>query len=124
MCTQATGPLTVAQYMRTCLSHPVEGYYMKGDVFGAQGDFTTSPEISQTFGEVGNYCIPPDYTKSLSLCVQIVATWLVSRWIAAGTSLPIQLIELGPGRGTLIQDILRVSPSIGPRSLILSRCTY
>jgi hypothetical protein len=51
---QATGPLTVAQYMRTCLSHPVEGYYMKGDVFGAQGDFITSPEISQTFGEVCN----------------------------------------------------------------------
>jgi NADH dehydrogenase [ubiquinone] 1 alpha subcomplex assembly factor 7 len=42
----------VSQYIQLCLSHPTEGYYMKGDVFGSKGDFTTNPEISQVFGEV------------------------------------------------------------------------
>ncbi|KAJ1307777.1 hypothetical protein OPQ81_001863 [Rhizoctonia solani] len=49
---QAKGPISVAQYMQMCLSHPVEGYYMKGEPIGARGDFITSPEISQVFGEV------------------------------------------------------------------------
>ncbi|CEL55646.1 Uridine nucleosidase 1 OS=Arabidopsis thaliana GN=URH1 PE=1 SV=2 [Rhizoctonia solani AG-1 IB] len=49
---QAKGPISVAQYMQMCLSHPVEGYYMKGEPIGARGDFTTSPEISQLFGEI------------------------------------------------------------------------
>lgn len=48
------GSLSVAQFMRSALTHPLGGYYMKGDVFGAAGDFTTSPEISQMFGEVDN----------------------------------------------------------------------
>lgn len=47
-----TGPLSVATYMKQALIHPLGGYYMKSDVFGQQGDFTTSPEISQLFGEV------------------------------------------------------------------------
>ncbi|KAG8744635.1 hypothetical protein FRC11_013347, partial [Ceratobasidium sp. 423] len=49
---KAKGPISVAQYMQMCLSHPVEGYYMKGEPIGARGDFITSPEISQLFGEV------------------------------------------------------------------------
>lgn len=49
---KACGPVTVAEYMKEALTHPTEGYYMKKDVFGSQGDFTTSPEISQLFGEV------------------------------------------------------------------------
>ncbi|KAG9315034.1 S-adenosyl-L-methionine-dependent methyltransferase [Chiua virens] len=51
---KATGPLSFATYMQLCLSHPVHGYYMNpsNPVFGTRGDFTTSPEISQVFGEV------------------------------------------------------------------------
>lgn len=46
------GPMSVADYMKAVLVHPKKGYYMKGDVFGQRGDFTTSPEISPLFGEV------------------------------------------------------------------------
>lgn len=54
----ARGPISLAEYMRLCLGHPQWGYYMRGDVFGAAGDFTTSPELSQLFGElVGVWCV-------------------------------------------------------------------
>ena len=55
---KAVGPLTVADYMKMVLTHPISGFYMKDDVFGAKGHFTTSPEISQIFGEV---CVPNDW---------------------------------------------------------------
>jgi NADH dehydrogenase [ubiquinone] 1 alpha subcomplex assembly factor 7 len=50
-----TGPISFSAYMKLCLSHPTEGYYMKASnpILGAQGDFITSPEISQVLGEVG-----------------------------------------------------------------------
>ncbi|KAL6301350.1 S-adenosyl-L-methionine-dependent methyltransferase [Sparassis latifolia] len=86
---RATGPISYATYMQMCLSHPVYGYYMNIDhaVIGSRGDFTTSPEISQVFGE-------------------LVGIWLLSQWLHTGASRKIRLIELGPGRGTLMKDIL------------------
>lgn len=98
---RATGPMPLSRYMQFCLSHPTEGYYQKGDVFGRKGDFITSPEISQVFGE-------------------LMAVWLLSRWMeemqkaqpmgnADGSGTGVRLVELGPGRGTLMDDIVRVS---------------
>ncbi|TFY83799.1 hypothetical protein EWM64_g226 [Hericium alpestre] len=76
--------------MQLCLSHPTEGYYMKPThpVFGARGDFITSPEISQVFGE-------------------LVGIWLLSQYLSSGRARKIRIVELGPGRGTLMDDILR-----------------
>ncbi|MFP7569823.1 class I SAM-dependent methyltransferase [Marivita sp. S2033] len=86
----ATGPLTVAQYMSACLLHPEHGYYTTQDAFGAQGDFTTAPEISQMFGEL------------IGLC-------LAQAWMDQGAPKPFSLAELGPGRGTLMVDVLRAT---------------
>ncbi len=82
------GPVTVEQYMQMALSHPDFGYYMSRDPFGATGDFTTSPEISQMFGE-------------------LVGLWAAEVWSSMGSPGHIRLVELGPGRGTLMSDALR-----------------
>ncbi len=84
------GPMTLEQYMGLCLGHPRHGYYMTRDPFGAAGDFVTAPEISQMFGE-------------------LVGVWASEAWRLAGSPSPARLIELGPGRGTLMSDVLRVS---------------
>lgn len=76
--------------MQFCLSHPTDGYYSKGDVFGRKGDFITSPEISQIFGE-------------------LLGVYLLTRYLANGNKGPVRIVELGPGRGTLMDDVLRVS---------------
>ncbi|KAJ3373698.1 NADH dehydrogenase [ubiquinone] complex I, assembly factor 7 [Allomyces arbusculus] len=83
-----SGPLSVAQYMRQALTNPLGGYYMQQQVFGARGDFVTSPEISQMFGE-------------------LVGVWFMTNWMKLGTPNSVQLVELGPGRGTLMADMLR-----------------
>ncbi|MGG7646010.1 class I SAM-dependent methyltransferase [Rhodovulum sp. YNF3179] len=85
-----TGPVSVADYMALCLLHPRHGYYMQADPLGAQGDFTTAPEISQMFGEM------------LGLC-------LAQAWLDQGSPAPFTLAELGPGRGTLMADALRAT---------------
>lgn len=90
---EATGPLTIAEYMTTCLLHPVHGYYTTRDPLGAAGDFTTAPEISQMFGEMVGLC-------------------LAQSWLDQGSPNPFVLTELGPGRGSLMADILRATRAI------------
>ena len=84
----ASGPMTLADYMAECLLHPDHGYYATRDPLGAAGDFTTAPEISQIFGEMIGLC--------LAQC-----------WIDQGSPASFTLAELGPGRGTLMADIVR-----------------
>ncbi len=81
------GPIDVAAFMTLALAHPRHGYYMTRDPLGAAGDFTTAPEISQLFGEM-------------------IGLWLIDMWQQLGSPQPVMLAELGPGRGTLIKDIL------------------
>ncbi len=87
---KAQGPMTIADYMTECLLHPTLGYYTTREPFGAAGDFITAPEISQMFGEM------------LGLC-------LAQTWLDQGAPGPFALAELGPGRGTLMADILRAT---------------
>lgn len=85
------GPITVAEYMQQCLSHPVYGYYKRQEeIFGSKGDFVTAPDVSSLFGEM-------------------LSIFCVSVWQNLGQPEKIRLIEIGPGKGTLMQDILRVS---------------
>jgi SAM-dependent MidA family methyltransferase len=82
------GPMPVRQYMELCLSHPVHGYYTTRDPLGRNGDFITSPEVSQVFGE-------------------LLGLWAASAWHQMGQPENVRLVELGPGRGTMMQDALR-----------------
>lgn len=90
---EATGPMTLAAYMAECLMHPVHGYYQQQAVFGVDGDFITAPEVSQMFGEM-------------------IGLWLADRWIKMGRPEAVNLIELGPGRGTCMADILRATEPV------------
>src|SRR5262245_30117386 len=84
------GPMPLDRYMALCLGHPFHGYYTSRDPFGPDGDFITAPEISQIFGE-------------------LVGIWCAAAFQALGTPGQFNLIELGPGRGTLMSDILRAT---------------
>jgi SAM-dependent MidA family methyltransferase len=88
-----TGPIAISEYMQTCLLHPKHGYYTTQAVFGQQGDFVTAPEISQMFGEL------------LGLC-------LAQTWQDQGRPDRFILLELGPGRGTLMADILHATRTL------------
>jgi len=83
------GPLGIERYMAICLGDPRYGYYMTRDPFGKTGDFITSPEISQIFGE-------------------LIGLWAGECWLQMGAPSTVNLVELGPGRGTLMADALRV----------------
>jgi len=84
------GPISLAEYMALALGHPEHGYYQHGDPFGMEGDFVTAPEISQVFGE-------------------LLGGWCAALWEAMGQPQTLRLIEAGPGRGTLMQDVLRAA---------------
>ncbi len=88
-----TGPISLNEYMAECLLHPTLGYYTTATPFGAGGDFTTAPEISQMFGEM------------LGLC-------LAQSWLDQGSPAAFTLAEIGPGRGTLMADILRATRKV------------
>lgn len=84
------GPLPVSRFMALALGHPRHGYYMTRDPFGQAGDFTTAPEVSQMFGE-------------------LIGLWAAHLWQAMGAPARFRLVELGPGRGTLMADVLRAT---------------
>jgi len=90
---RAEGPISVAEYMALCLSHPEHGYYITRDPLGRGGDFTTAPEISQMFGEM-------------------LGLWLAQAWMDRGSPASFVLAELGPGRGTLMADALRAASRV------------
>ena len=84
---------TIAQYMQNAMYNQSTGYYVVGNPIGAKGDFITAPEISQLFGEmIGIYC--------------------VNQWIEMGSPASFALVELGPGRGALMADLLRATKHI------------
>ncbi|TFK28144.1 DUF185-domain-containing protein [Coprinopsis marcescibilis] len=101
---KATGPISFAKYMQLCLSHPTHGYYMNpgNPVFGASGDFITSPEISQVFGE------------------WLLGIWFMTQWANAGRPKSVRMVELGPGRGTLMDDMLRIVTKFLPTQTLKS----
>jgi NADH dehydrogenase [ubiquinone] 1 alpha subcomplex assembly factor 7 len=89
---RAQGPISVSDYMALALTHPTYGYYVRKDPLGVQGDFITAPEISQVFGE-------------------LIGAWMAAQWLRMGKP-EAALVELGPGRGTLMADCLRATKHV------------
>jgi NADH dehydrogenase [ubiquinone] 1 alpha subcomplex assembly factor 7 len=98
---KSSGPMPVWRYMEMCLAHPEFGYYVSRDPLGREGDFTTAPEVSQMFGE-------------------LLGLWAASVWKAIGSPPILRLIELGPGRGTMMADALRALRVLPPLYQALS----
>ncbi|GGA45170.1 class I SAM-dependent methyltransferase [Pelagibacterium lentulum] len=90
---RTSGPISLATYMGLCLTHPSRGYYRTSDPLGVGGDFITAPEISQTFGEM-------------------IGAWIADLYVQMGSPDAITVLELGPGRGTLMADALRVATRV------------
>lgn len=88
---RADGPMRLDRFMAACNAH----YYATRDPFGRRGDFITAPEIFQGFGE----------------CIGL---WAAAVWRSAGAPAPVRLVELGPGRGTLLADALRAIGRAAP----------
>ncbi|WCR59471.1 MAG: hypothetical protein PG978_000907 [Wolbachia endosymbiont of Ctenocephalides felis wCfeF] len=84
------GSISISDFMNAALYHKEYGYYMSKLPLGKDGDFITAPEISQLFGE-------------------IIAVWVMHTWEKLGKPSKFSLVELGPGKGTLIHDIIRVT---------------
>lgn len=89
------GPISVADYFALCLADPQFGYYQTREPFGAAGDFITAPEISQLFGEM-------------------MGIFLLHAWQRHGMPSPVRIVEAGPGRGTMMADMLRVVHKLSP----------
>lgn len=89
------GPMPIDRFMQSCLADPIDGYWQRASTIGSRGDFITAPEISQIFGE-------------------LIGLWCAVTWGAMGEPAPVRLIELGPGRGTLMSDILRTTARAVP----------
>lgn len=88
-----SGPINISEFMNIALLHPEHGYYTNNQVFGKGGDFITAPEISQTFGE-------------------LIGAWCALIWQEMGEPSEVALVELGPGRGTLMQDVMRITSKV------------
>jgi SAM-dependent MidA family methyltransferase len=84
------GPISVAEYFTRCLHDPRDGYYANRPALGEGGDFITAPGVSQMFGE-------------------LIGLWILETWDRMGRPAPVRLVEMGPGDGTLISDILRAA---------------
>ncbi len=95
---EAQGPLSIGEFMTIALHDPAAGYYATRDPFGRAGDFVTAPEISQMFGE-------------------LIGLWMARAWRDQGAPSPARLVELGPGRGTLMADGLRAISRTAPEFL-------
>lgn len=89
------GPMRLDHYMGLCLGHPQHGYYVTRDPLGREGDFVTAPEVSQVFGE-------------------LIGIWAAGAFVAMGEPARVNLVELGPGRGTLMADMLRTIGRVSP----------
>jgi NADH dehydrogenase [ubiquinone] 1 alpha subcomplex assembly factor 7 len=89
------GPMDVASFIARALGDPEHGYYHTRDPLGGAGDFITAPEISQMFGE-------------------LIGLWCAEVWTRLGAPRPVKLVELGPGRGTLVADALRAVARAAP----------
>ncbi|MGB0720092.1 MAG: class I SAM-dependent methyltransferase [Bdellovibrionales bacterium] len=87
------GSLRIDEFMTLALAHADHGYYMKQDPFGRGGDFITAPEISQMFGEM-------------------IGAWAADAWLKLGAPNAFALVECGPGRGTLMADMLRATRGV------------
>ena len=98
---KSSGPIPVWRYMELCLMHPGYGYYLSRDPLGREGDFITAPEVSQMFGE-------------------LLGLWTASVWKAIGSPPLLRLIEMGPGRGTMMADALRALRVLPPLYQALS----
>ena len=85
-----TGPMTVADYVTRCLHDPKGGYYATRPALGERGDFITAPMVSQMFGE-------------------LLGLWAIETWQRLGAPERIRLVEVGPGDGTLMSDVLRAA---------------
>jgi len=91
----ANGPISVTDYFALCLADPEHGYYRTRNPFGRDGDFVTAPEVSQLFGEM-------------------LGVFMINTWQRHGEPRDVRLVEIGPGRGTMMADMLRVIARAAP----------